>query len=128
MVVAIKQWIQQVSDRAREMLDMRSSESPVDDLISQCHAVLSRRGEATGLALAGYVVGSWHALPKNLQVEFLNACLRHLGQMAVVWKRLLLIISAITVTQAHWRFIKLLNLAGRNYFDVSMPSRTDCLR
>jgi|UniRef100_UPI0040555BFC hypothetical protein len=37
MVVAIKQWIQQVSDRAREMLDMRSSESPVDDLISQCH-------------------------------------------------------------------------------------------
>lgn len=79
MVIAIKQWIQQVSDRAREMLDMRSSESPVDDLISHCHAVLSRRGEATGLALAGCVVGSWHALPKDLQVEFFECLLAAFG-------------------------------------------------
>ncbi len=79
MVVAIKQWIQQVSDRARDLLDMRSSELPVDDLISQCHAVLSRRGEATGLALAGYVVGSWHALPKNRQVEFFERLLAEFG-------------------------------------------------
>jgi hypothetical protein len=48
MAVGIKQWIQHVTDRALEMLDMRPGESPLEDLLSQCHAVLSRRGEATG--------------------------------------------------------------------------------
>jgi len=79
MVVAIKQWIQQVSDRALEMLDMRSSDSPVDDLIDQCHAVLSRRGEATGLALAGSVVASWHTLPESMQIDFFERLLSEFG-------------------------------------------------
>lgn len=75
MSVGIKQWIQQVTDRAREMLDLHPSESPLEDLVSHCHAVLSRRGEATGLALAGSVVSSWRELPEAQQVAFFERLL-----------------------------------------------------
>ncbi len=79
MAVGIKQWIQQVTDRALEMLDMRPGESPLEDLLSQCHAVLSRRGEATGLALACSVVSSWHALPEAVHVDFFERLLAEFG-------------------------------------------------
>jgi malonyl-CoA decarboxylase len=79
MAVDIKQWIQQVTDRALEMLDVRPGESPLEDLVSQCHAVLSRRGEATGLALAGSVVNSWRALPEDAQVDFFERLQREFG-------------------------------------------------
>ncbi len=61
------------------MLDMRPGESPLEDLLSQCHAVLSRRGEATGLALAGSVVSSWHALPEAVHVDFFERLLAEFG-------------------------------------------------
>lgn len=79
MAVGIKQWIQQVTDRALEMLDMRPGESPLEDLLSQCHAVLSRRGEATGLALAGSVVSSWQALPDDVHLDFFERLLAEFG-------------------------------------------------
>ena len=79
MSTGIKQWIQQVTDRALEILDMKSEGIPLDDLISQCHAVLSRRGEATGLALAGSVVASWQALESNQHLSFFQALIAEFG-------------------------------------------------
>lgn len=83
MAVGIKQWIQQVTDRALDMLDLRATESPLEDLLSQCHAVLSRRGEATGLALAGSVVHSWRALPDDLHDLFFERLLVEFGPNVV---------------------------------------------
>ena len=60
----IKKWIQQVTARRLNLLDLKSEGILLDDLIAHCHAVLSRRGEATGLALAGSVVSSWQALDR----------------------------------------------------------------
>ena len=79
MAIGIKQWIQQVTDRALEILDLKSEGIPLDDLISQCHAVLSRRGEATGLALAGSVVASWQALESNQHLSFFQALIAEFG-------------------------------------------------
>jgi len=75
----IKEWIQQVTDRALLMLDLKATEEPVNDLISQCHAVLSRRGEATGLALAGSVVSCWKALPEVEHGAFFARLLAEFG-------------------------------------------------
>ncbi len=79
MAASIKQWIQQVTDRAREMLDLKATDAPLDDLITQCHAVLSRRGEATGLALAGSVVDGWRALDESDHLDFFNRLLTEFG-------------------------------------------------
>lgn len=79
MSVGIKQWIQQVTDRALLMLDLKATEEPVNDLISQCHAVLSRRGEATGLALAGSVVSCWTTLPESEHIAFFQRLLAEFG-------------------------------------------------
>ena len=62
----IKKWIQQVTEKALDLLDLKSEGIPLDDLIAHCHMVLSRRGEATGLALAASVVSSWQALDRPI--------------------------------------------------------------
>ncbi|MEK9556180.1 MAG: malonyl-CoA decarboxylase [Gammaproteobacteria bacterium] len=79
MPTGIKEWIQQVTDRALEILDLKSDGVPLDDLISQCHAVLSRKGEATGLALAGSVVASWHALDASEHLAFFRSLIEEFG-------------------------------------------------
>ena len=79
MPTGIKEWIQQVTDRALEILDLKSDGVPLDDLISQCHAVLSRKGEATGLALAGSVVASWHALDTSEYLAFFRSLIEEFG-------------------------------------------------
>ena len=75
----IKKWIQQVTDRALEILDLKSTDIPLNDLIEQCHAVISRRGEATGLALAGSVVISWTNLPESQYISFFQRLLAEFG-------------------------------------------------
>ena len=75
----IKGWIQQVTDRALDLLDFKSEGVLLDDLIAHCHAVLSRRGEATGLALAGSVVSSWYALDKADHLEFFSRLIDEFG-------------------------------------------------
>jgi malonyl-CoA decarboxylase len=79
MPTGIKEWIQQVTDRALEILDLKSDGVPLDDLIAQCHAVLSRKGEATGLALAGSVVASWHALDESEHLAFFRSLIEEFG-------------------------------------------------
>ena len=79
MPAGIKGWIQQVTDRALEMLDLKSDGIPLDDLIALCHAVLSRRGEATGLALAGSVVSSWHGLKPSDHLGFFQRLIVEFG-------------------------------------------------
>lgn len=79
MAASIKQWIQQVTDRALEMLDLRPTDAPLEDLLQQCHAVLSRRGEATGLALAGSVVAGWYALDASYHPLFFERLLLEFG-------------------------------------------------
>jgi len=79
MPTGIKEWIQQVTDRALEILDLKSDGVPLDDLIAQCHAVLSRKGEATGLALAGSVVASWHALDESEHLAFFCSLIEEFG-------------------------------------------------
>ena len=80
MPTGIKEWIQQVTDRALEILDLKSDGVPLDDLISQCHAVLSRKGEATGLALAGSVVASWHVLDTSEHLAFFRRLIEEFGR------------------------------------------------
>ena len=48
MPTGIKEWIQQVTDRALEILDLKSDGIPLDDLIALCHAVLSREVRLLG--------------------------------------------------------------------------------
>ena len=79
MPVGIKGWIQQVTGRALEILDLKSDGIPLDDLIALCHAVLSRRGEATGLALAGSVVSSWHGLKQSDHLGFFQRLIVEFG-------------------------------------------------
>ena len=79
MSTGIKRWIQQVTDRALELLDLGSDGIPLDDLITQCHSVISRKGEATGLALAGSVVASWHALDSQEHIAFFRCLIDEFG-------------------------------------------------
>lgn len=79
MPTGIKEWIQQVTDRALEILDLKSDGIPLDDLIALCHAVLSRRGEATGLALAGSVVSAWHGLKQSDHLGFFQSLIVEFG-------------------------------------------------
>ena len=79
MPTGIKELIQQVTDRALEILDLKSDGVPLDDLIAQSHAVLSRKGEATGLALAGSVVASWHALDESEHLAFFCSLIEEFG-------------------------------------------------
>ena len=79
MSTGIKRWIQQVTDRALELLDLGSDGVPFDDLIAQCRAVISRRGEATGLALAGSVVASWRALDSHEHLAFFRFLIDEFG-------------------------------------------------
>ena len=79
MSTGLKRWIQQVTDRALELLDLGSDGVPFDDLTAQCHAVISRKGEATGLALAGSVVASWHALDCQEHLAFFRFLLDEFG-------------------------------------------------
>ncbi len=79
MSTGLKRWIQQVTDRALELLDLGSDGVPFDDLIAQCHAVISRKGEATGLALAGSVVASWHALDCHDHLAFFRFLIDEFG-------------------------------------------------
>ncbi|MBU26048.1 MAG: decarboxylase [Gammaproteobacteria bacterium] len=75
----IKEWIQQVTDRALDLLDLKSEGILLDDLITHCHALLSRRGEATGLALAGSVVSSWQALDRADHLNFFRRLIDEFG-------------------------------------------------
>ncbi len=70
MPIGIREWFQQVTDRALEILDLNNSDSPLDDLVNHCNSVLSRKGEATGLALASAVVESWRRLPISDHLAF----------------------------------------------------------
>lgn len=79
MPTGIKAWIQQVTDRALEILDLKSDGVPLEDLVSKCYAVLSRKGEATGLALAGSVVASWHALDTSEHLAFFRRLIEEFG-------------------------------------------------
>ena len=75
----IKKWIQQVTEKALDLLDLKSEGILLDDLIAHCHAVLSRRGEATGLALAGSVVLSWQALDRADHLKFFRRLIDEFG-------------------------------------------------
>ncbi len=79
MASGIKKWIQQVTDRALEIFELKSEGGPLNDLIAQCHAVLSRRGEATGLALASSVVASWEALSPDDHIAFFQCLITEFG-------------------------------------------------
>ena len=75
----IKKWIQQVTEKALDLLDLKSEGILLDDLIAHCHAVLSRRGEATGLALAASVVSSWQALDRADHLTFFRRLINEFG-------------------------------------------------
>ena len=75
----IKKWIQQVTEKALDLLDLKSEGILLDDLIAHCHAVLSRRGEATGLALAASVVSSWQALDRADHLKFFRRLIDEFG-------------------------------------------------
>ena len=75
----IKKWIQQVTEKALDLLDLKSEGILIDDLIAHCHAVLSRRGEATGLALAASVVSSWQALDRADHLIFFRRLIDEFG-------------------------------------------------
>lgn len=75
----ISNWLQQVTQSARTLLDLSDTEDPVADLVERSHDLLSRKGEATGLALASSVVEAWTALDPLQQREWFERLVTDFG-------------------------------------------------
>lgn len=68
----LAKWIQQFSEFAMELLEARSTLINHEILIKYCHALMSRKGEATGLALAGTIVDGLTKLPEDELIPFIQ--------------------------------------------------------
>jgi len=79
MNTRLANWLQQVTQSARAMLDMSSTEDPVSDLVGRAKELLSRKGEATGLALANSVVSGWYGLSPEQRAEWFQQLLGEFG-------------------------------------------------
>lgn len=113
----ISHWLQQVTQSARTLLDLSDTEDPVADLVARSHDLLSRKGEATGLALASSVVEAWTALDPLQQREWSERLVTDFGvdddRLANAVKAYSEAPSSKTVAQLH---------------DASEPARQELFR
>ncbi|MDO5658010.1 MAG: malonyl-CoA decarboxylase [Paracoccus sp. (in: a-proteobacteria)] len=61
--IALVNWMTAIADRGRALLDFppqrTALDPPADSLVAMCHALMGRRGEATGTALAREIASAW---------------------------------------------------------------------
>lgn len=75
----ISNWLQQVTQSAKGLIDLTETEDPIADLVERSNDLLSRKGEATGLALASSVVQAWTALEAEQQREWFEKLVTEFG-------------------------------------------------
>src|SRR5262245_62620562 len=71
-----------ISERSRTLLRRREPANGKDDateLLELCEALLSGRGEASGITMAREVLDSYHDLDANGPVAFFQELARHFG-------------------------------------------------
>ncbi len=80
--VGVIDWLTGIADRGRELLDFPLSVGPLSSgsernksLVTLCHDLASRSGEATGTALARAVAEQWQSLPAEERPTFFQALL-----------------------------------------------------
>jgi malonyl-CoA decarboxylase len=75
--------LQAISERGRALIDRtrerRRAATPSDGLIEQCEALLSGRGEASGVALAGEILADYAELPTAARVAFFETLATRFG-------------------------------------------------
>jgi malonyl-CoA decarboxylase len=75
--------LQAISERGRALIDRtrerRRAATPSDGLIEQCEALLSGRGEASGVALAAEILADYAELPAAARVAFFEALATRFG-------------------------------------------------
>jgi malonyl-CoA decarboxylase len=68
----LSSFIESIADRGRDLLTFRSGGPPVEELFEETRELISRRGEASGTALARDVLQRYQALPGDARFEFLT--------------------------------------------------------
>jgi len=73
--------IETLTERGRALLGRRSDQGPIAhlDLIAMSELLLSRRGEASGVALAQTLLASYRAAPREDRLAFLQALANRFG-------------------------------------------------
>jgi malonyl-CoA decarboxylase len=74
--------LQAITDRGRRLLSLNmsaDSTDPVDRMEALCEALLSGRGEASGMALANAILTSWRELKSEAQLDFMQRLLLNFG-------------------------------------------------
>src|SRR5205085_6405727 len=76
--------LQTISERGRSLLDRtgRRRETPAarsDGLVELCEDLLSRRGEASGVALAREILARYHELTTGPRIAFFEALATRFG-------------------------------------------------
>jgi len=74
--------IQAIADRGRKFLSANArvdGNNPVDIMEALCEALLSGRGEASGMALANDILNAWRRLSPDQQLDFMLRLLSRFG-------------------------------------------------
>ena len=74
--------LQAITDRGRRLLSLNMSvdtTDPVDRMEALCEALLSGRGEASGMALANDILTAWRELQPEAQLDFMQRLLLTFG-------------------------------------------------
>ncbi|MGF0540083.1 malonyl-CoA decarboxylase [Agrobacterium sp. ES01] len=74
--------LQAIADRGRKLLSSSprvDGNNPVDTMEALCEALLSGRGEASGMALANDILTSWRRLNPSEQLDFMQRLLSRFG-------------------------------------------------
>ncbi|MGV8937405.1 MAG: malonyl-CoA decarboxylase [Allorhizobium sp.] len=74
--------LQAIADRGRKFLSSSArvdGNNPVDEMEALCEALLSGRGEASGMALANDILNSWRRLNSDEQLGFMLRLLSRFG-------------------------------------------------
>jgi malonyl-CoA decarboxylase len=74
--------LQAITDRGRRLLSLNvavDGANPVDRMEALCEALLSGRGEASGMALANDILTAWRGLAPEGQLDFMQRLLLNFG-------------------------------------------------
>ncbi len=76
--ISIVHWMTAIADRGRALLDMQPALTDLGDgaLGTLCRALMGRRGEATGTAIAREIAVAWQAVPPEAHLPFFAALAR----------------------------------------------------
>jgi malonyl-CoA decarboxylase len=72
-------WMQTLTERGRALLGRARGRADDTDLVELADMLLSRRGEASGVALAQTLLGSYSRAPRDVRLQFLKALASKFG-------------------------------------------------